>query len=69
MVADLQTVVGDLRGVEFEIHAGSAYRDFGLVDGLRQLGARVVMPAEGLNQGQQLAFYQHDSMPPRSTGT
>ena len=41
-----------------EIHAGSDYRDFGLIDGLRDLGCEVVIPAEGLSFGQQLRFYR-----------
>lgn len=47
----------DYRSSTFEVHAGAEYRDFGLVDGLRARGARVEIPAEGLSQGQQLAFY------------
>jgi len=48
---------GDLSGKVFEIHAGSAYRDNGLVSGLKAAGATVENPTEGLNRGQQLAFY------------
>jgi uncharacterized HhH-GPD family protein len=57
---DLEARLGDLRGVEFEIHAGAPYRDFGLVEGLRGRGATVIIPAAGLNQGQQLAFYVNE---------
>ncbi len=53
----LESRLGQLGEFEFEIHAGSAYRDFGLVDGLRSRGSRVTIPAEGLRQGEQLAFY------------
>jgi hypothetical protein len=49
--------LGDLRGRAFEIHAGSAYRDNGLVSGLESTGATVENPTEGLTIGQQLAFY------------
>jgi hypothetical protein len=31
----------------FELHAGAAYRDFGVVDGLRQRGATAEVPAAG----------------------
>ncbi|MGB8385677.1 MAG: DUF6884 domain-containing protein [Dermatophilaceae bacterium] len=41
-----------------EIHAGSEYRDFGLVQGLRHRGVNVVVPAEGMPLGRQLAFYR-----------
>jgi hypothetical protein len=44
-------------GNVFEIHAGAAYRKFGLVNGLRDRGAIVEIPAEHLGQGEQLAFY------------
>ena len=49
---------GDLSGTVFEIHASSAYRDNGLVSGLKAAGATVENPTEGLNRGQQLAFYR-----------
>lgn len=49
--------LSDLRGRAFEIHAGSAYRDNGLVSGLENAGATVEIPTEGLTIGQQLAFY------------
>ena len=57
VLAALAAELGDLEGVTFEIHAGAAYRDFGLVDGLRDARAQVEVPAAGLTQGQQLAFY------------
>jgi hypothetical protein len=53
----LDAELGDLAGTTFEVHAGAAYRDFGLVEGLRRRSAEVVVPAEGLSQGRQLAFY------------
>lgn len=46
-----------VRGVEVEVHAGAEYRDFGLVDGLVTRSATVIVPARGLTQGEQLAFY------------
>jgi hypothetical protein len=55
----------------FEIHAGAAYRKFGLADGLRTRGAAVVVPAEHLGQGKQLASYARTLMPqtpPPTTG-
>jgi hypothetical protein len=57
VLVDLDTRLGDLHGRTFEIHAGATYRDHGLVEGLRDRGAVVVIPAVGLSQGQQLAFY------------
>lgn len=53
----LQTKLGNLGSYEFEIHAGAPYREFGLVDGLRQVGASVVNPTQGLPIGRQLSFY------------
>ena len=49
--------LGHIAGNTFEIHAGVPYRDFGLVEGLRAAGAAVDVPAVGLSQGRQLAFY------------
>jgi hypothetical protein len=43
----------DMTGLTFEIHAGSSYRDYGLLSGLRERGAHVEVPAEGLGQGEQ----------------
>jgi hypothetical protein len=56
--------LGNAVGMVFEIHAGAAYRDFGLVHGLHARGAEVVNPTAGLSQGQQLAFYA-GSLEPR----
>jgi len=57
VLADLSRVLGDLDGAVFEIHAGLAYRDSGLVEGLEDRGAVVEVPAEGLGLGEQLHFY------------
>ena len=40
-----------------EIHAGSEYRDFGLVDGLLRIGCLVEIPTQHLRMGDQLSFY------------
>ena len=68
----LDDVVVDHREVTYEIHAGAAYRDHGLVDGLRSRGAAVEIPAKGLSQGEQRAFYApclsaEGSVEPQST--
>lgn len=57
VLAALAAELDQFEGITFEIHAGAAYRDFGFVDGLRDVGAQVEVPAAGLTQGQQLAFY------------
>jgi len=57
VLRSIDETVGDLGEHVFEVHAGSAYRDHGLVEGLRGRGAGVEIPTEGLNQGRQLAFY------------
>lgn len=61
VLRSLEKELGDVSGLAFEVHAGAAYRDFGLVDGLRRRGAEVVVPAAGLSQGRQLAFYTASS--------
>lgn len=40
-----------------EIHAGAAYRSFGLMEGLYDRGAHVSVPVEHLSGGAQLAYY------------
>ncbi len=71
VLAQLGSQVGDLASHEFEIHAGSSYRDFGLIEGLVTSGATVEVPAAGLAQGEQLAFYATGARPsptdPRTT--
>jgi len=57
VLADLEQTLGPLAPHTFEIHAGSAYRDHGLIEGLREKGATVEIPAVGLRQGEQLRFY------------
>lgn len=64
VIEELQQRVGDLGAHQFEIHAGSRYRNFGLVEQIGAAGASCEVPAEGLSQGDQLAFYQHGVRPP-----
>lgn len=59
VLAQLDALVGSLGERSWEIHAGAAYRDFGLVDALLAAGAVVEIPAGGLRHGEQLAFYSH----------
>jgi hypothetical protein len=54
---DLGNELGDLRGLTFEIHAGRAYTDYGVVSGLTRVGAHVELPVAGLGLGEQLSFY------------
>jgi hypothetical protein len=58
VVQALEQALGDLAGVVFELHAGSAYLDHGVVAGLRERGAVLDRPVESLSLGQQLAFYK-----------
>jgi hypothetical protein len=57
VLASLQRKLGDYSDCTFEIHAGRNYFAYGLRDGLRRAGAHVVIPTEGLRQGQQLQHY------------
>jgi len=57
VLAALDALDLDFRTSTFEIHAGNEYRSFGLVDGLRERGATIEVPAAHLGQGEQLAFY------------
>jgi hypothetical protein len=53
----LETELGELNGFTFEIHAGASYTNEGLVRGLRARAAAVELPAAGLGEAQELAFY------------
>jgi hypothetical protein len=57
VLEQLTAAMGTLGSHDYEVHAGASYREFGLVDGLLRSGAAVRIPAEGLSQGEQLAFY------------
>jgi hypothetical protein len=57
VLAELTCYLGDVSGAVVEIHAGVEYRDSGLVTGLEDRGAVVVVPTEGLSLGEQLHFY------------
>jgi hypothetical protein len=61
VMRSLEQVLGDLNKVAFEIHAGAAYRSHGLEAGLVAMGATTEVPAAGLSQGAQLAFYSGSS--------
>ena len=41
VLSALAAELGDLEGITFQIHAGAAYRDLGLVDGLVGVAARM----------------------------
>jgi uncharacterized HhH-GPD family protein len=57
VLSALEVELGELRGLEFECHAGAAYLDHGVVAGLRARGASVERPTDGLPLGRQLSFY------------
>jgi len=57
VLTQLEAEVGALDGLTFEIHAGASYTNEGLVRGLRARGAAVELPAAGLGEAQELAFY------------
>jgi len=57
VLKQLDVIVGSMDGTVIEVHAGKAYRDFGLVQGLTNRGALVAVPTAHLGLGQQLAWY------------
>lgn len=61
VLTSLDEHVGLRPGEVAEIHAGSEYRHFGLVQGLQQRGVTVVVPAVGMPLGRQLAFYRDEA--------
>jgi hypothetical protein len=58
VLTQLEAELGDLSASTFEIHAGASYTNEGLVRGLRARGAAVELPAAGLGEAQELAFYR-----------
>lgn len=54
----IDALIQPVPGTWFEIHAGSEYRDYGLVAGLRARGCTVENPTAGLSFGKQLALYR-----------
>jgi hypothetical protein len=58
VLADLEDELGDLGAHVFEVHAGADYVEHGLSAGLREAGAQVERPLEGLALGEQLAWYR-----------
>jgi uncharacterized HhH-GPD family protein len=57
VLEQLRERFGSVAGKTVEVHAGASYRKFGLVQGLRSEGARVIIPLEHARQGEQLAWY------------
>jgi hypothetical protein len=65
MVLDqLRSEFDDLSHFDFEIHAGASYVAHGLRSGLLAEGCEVILPAEGLRQGEQLALYRTGPVAP-----
>lgn len=59
MLRQLEDELGrDLSPHTFELHAGSAYLDHGLVRGIESRWGRVERPLDGLGLGARLAFYK-----------
>jgi hypothetical protein len=58
VVNDLERKLGDLSGLEFQVHAGAHYLGHGLEAELLKRDAVVHNPVEGLSLGRQLAFYK-----------
>jgi hypothetical protein len=54
----MDQALGEVSGTVIELHAGMAYLDHGLVVGLRERGAVLEHPVQGLSFGQQLALYK-----------
>ena len=64
VVEQIKEQLGDVTGFIFEIHAGAAYREFGLVEGLIDIGATVEVPTGDYRFGELLAFYSSEGRSP-----
>jgi hypothetical protein len=58
VLSSLRTELHDLGAHTYEIHAGAAYTDHGLVARLCGAGGEVVNPVRGMRLGAQLAWYR-----------
>lgn len=59
VLRQLRERLGNLGDLDFEIHAGADYFDWGLADGLSAAGATVVVPTEGIpGIGAQRSLYR-----------
>ncbi|HYT80042.1 MAG TPA: hypothetical protein VEQ37_12460 [Actinomycetota bacterium] len=58
VLAQIDEHLGDVGGIDFEVHAGTAYLEYGLKAGLAARGAHVVDPLQGLPLGRRLAYYK-----------
>jgi hypothetical protein len=58
VLAQLDNLKLNYSATVFELHAGDAYRSFGLAAGLEARGAATRNPTAGMAQGRQLAFYK-----------
>ncbi len=63
VLAQLRHELGDLHDLAVEIHAGQDYHAHGLVEGLRDAGATVELPTDGLTIGQRLSYYRDGRRP------
>lgn len=68
VMAQIDTLVAPRTGDVVEIHAGSHYRNHGLVAALAQRGVTVDIPTEGMRIGQQLALYSSVTTGPLDPG-
>lgn len=59
VLASIIEIIKPVPGDTFEFHAGADYRNFGLAQGLEDLGCTVTNPTEGMAQGKQVSFYQN----------
>jgi len=57
VLAQIDQKIGSIDGKVIELHAGKAYRDYGVVQGLTERGAEVSVPLAHLRQGEQLSWY------------
>ena len=58
VLRQLHDALADVSAHDFEVHAGASYINHGLKSGLIAARCQVILPAEGLRQGEQLALYR-----------
>ena len=60
VLSSIDDTLGQVAGVDVEVHAGRNYLGFGLAEGLIARGARISDPLQGLPQGKRLRFYKEE---------
>lgn len=63
VLGQMDRMLGPVDAIRFVIHAWQDYYAYGLLEGLRERGAAVDLPTQGLRLGRKLAYYTNEGSP------